>query len=203
MFGRLCPAGSSEQTTTYGDESMNDRNSTQGDLDTFGLELLRWGSKLFITGLVLGLIPIAHYIVGGVGHEVGEAFLSEVTLWFGCPAEKMVQIVQIGGLSLLLMGAVYSQMSKSTARTVSNRERLGLKLCIAGLIAEVLSGGVLYLVLDWFVFPNFYFTPTEPGRTIWLTAQFLSFSVYLVGIVLVMGGIKRDVVSLLRPSLDH
>jgi hypothetical protein len=182
---------------------MNDRNSTQGDLDTFGLELLRWGSKLFITGLVLGLIPIAHYIVGGVGHEVGEEFFSEVTLWFGCPAEKMVQIVQVGGLSLLLMGVIYSQISKSSTRIVSNRERFGLKLCVAGLIAEVLTGGVLYLVLDWFVFPNFYFTPTEPGRTIWLSAQLLSVSVYLIGVIFVMGGIKQDVILLLRPSLTR
>jgi hypothetical protein len=182
---------------------MNDTATTRSQLATFGMEFLRWGSRLFITGLVLGLIPIAHYIVGGVGHDVGEAFLSEVTLWFACPAEKLVQIVQVGGLSLLLIGFGYTQLSRSSDREVSGKERLGLKLCVIGLIAEIMTGGVLYLVLDWLVYPNFYFTPTEPGRTIWLVAQLVSFSIYLAGIVLVLGGIKRDVVSRLRSSLAH
>jgi len=182
---------------------MSHSNKPESDLATFGAEFLRWGSKLFVTGLALGLIPIVHYIVGGVGHDVGEQFLSEVTLWFGCPAEKLVQIVQLGGLSLIVLGLSYSRLAQSSDRSVSARERLGLKLCVVGLIAEVLTGGVLYLVFDFLVFPNFYFTPTEPGRTIWLVAQLASFSTYLVGIVLVLGGINRDVKAILRPSTAH
>lgn len=170
------------------------------DLSTFGYRFLRAGSKLFITGLALGLIPIVHYIVGGVGHEVGDEFLEEVTLWFGCPAEKMVQIVQVGGLSLILIGLCYSLLSRSSDRAVTDKERLGLQLCVAGLIAEILTGGVLYLVFDFLVYPNFYFHPTEPGRTLWLASQLVSFSIYLTGIVLVLGGVKEGVNALLRPA---
>ena len=56
-----------------------DNTSTSTELAMFGYKFLRWGSKLFITGLVLGLIPLAHYIVGGVGHEVGDEFRRVVT----------------------------------------------------------------------------------------------------------------------------
>ncbi len=57
---------SSETPDTFGSDT--------NDVSSFGYLFLRSGSKLFITGLVLGLIPIAHYMVGGVGHKVGEQF---------------------------------------------------------------------------------------------------------------------------------
>jgi hypothetical protein len=172
--------------------------ATDDDLSQFGLNFLRAGSKLFITGLVLGLIPIVHYMVGGVGHKVGEEFLNEVTLWFGCPAEKLVQIVQIGGLSMIAIGLSYVFLARRVNRQVTASERLGFKLCVTGLIAEIFAGGVLYLIFDYVFFPNFYFHPITLGKVLWLGAQLASFSIYLAGIVLVLGGIKDMVIQLRR-----
>jgi len=173
-----------------------ENDATDTELYQFGLQILRSGSKFFITGLVLGLIPIAHYMVGGVGHQVGEEFYKEVTLWFGCPAEKMVQIIQLGGLSLLLVGFGYLLLARKIDRPVTEKERRGLALCIYGLLAEIFSGGVLYLILDYVFFPNFYFTPITAGKVVWLGAQLISFSVYMVGIIMILGDVKEMVLSL-------
>jgi len=170
------------------------------ELQAFGYKFIRWGSKLFITGLVIGLIPIAHYMVGGVGHKVGDVFLDEVTLWFGCPAEKMVQIVQVGGLSLFIIGLCYLFIARSSDRAVSSSERLGLNLCVVGLIAEAICGGVIYLVLDYVVSPNFYFTPNQGAKVFWLAIQLGSFAIYVWGIVLVLGGVKQAIETLMDKS---
>jgi hypothetical protein len=170
----------------------------ENDLSQFGLKFLRSGSKLFITGLALGLIPIVHYMVGGVGHKVGDAFLEEVTLWFGCPAEKLVQIVQIGGLSMLAIGLCYLVLARKTDRQVTDSERLGFTLCVFGLVSEIFSGGVLYLIFDYVFFPNFYFHPITLGKVLWLGAQVISFSIYLTGIVLVLGGVKDAVLQMMK-----
>jgi hypothetical protein len=170
------------------------------ELAILGLKYIRWGSKLFITGLCLELIPLAHYVVGGAGRPIGEKFLEQVVLWFGCPAEKAVQILLIGGLSLFVIGFSYSLLSRSSDRAVTKKERLGLKLCVTGLIAEVLSGAVLYVVFDFLVYTNFYFEPHEPERTIWLGAQLVSFCIYFTGILLALGSVKGAVKELLPGS---
>ena len=166
------------------------------DISTFGYSFFRAGSKLFITGLVLGLISIVHYMVVGVGHEVGEEFYKEVTLWFGCPAALLVQILQIGGLSMIAIGLCYLALAQKTDLQVTQSEQRGLKLCIVGLVAEVFSGGVLYLIFDYVFFPNFYFLPITEGKVLWLGAQLISFSIYLAGIVLVLGGIKNKIMHI-------
>jgi hypothetical protein len=184
-----------ELTMTAFSETADTISSGASDLSSFGYSLFRAGSKLFITGLVLGLIPIVHYMVGGVGHLVGEKFYEEVTLWFGCPAEKMVQIIQVGGLSLIAIGLCYLALARKTGLRVTESEQLGLKLCIVGLVSEIITGGVLYLVFDYVFFPNFYFEPITQGKVLWLGAQLVSFSIYLVGIILVLGGIKDKILQ--------
>ena len=139
-------------------------------------------------------------MVGGVGHQVGDLFLQEVGLWFGCPAEKMVQIVQLGGLSMIAVGLSFLFLSRSSDRAVTDSERLGLKLCISGLVAEVLTGGALYLVFDFTIFSNFYFQPIVAVKNVWLGAQLLSFSTYLAGMVLVLGGVKQAVDLVGQPA---
>ena len=178
---------SSETPDTFGSDT--------NDVSSFGYLFLRSGSKLFITGLVLGLIPIAHYMVGGVGHKVGEQFYEEVTLWFGCPAEKMVQLIQIGSLSLFAIGLCYLVLARNVDLLVTESERRGLKLCIIGLVSEVITGGVLYLILDYVFFPNFYFEPITQGKVLWLGAQLVSFSIYLAGVILVLSGIKDKILQ--------
>jgi hypothetical protein len=95
------------------------------ELAIFGYKFLRWGSKFFITGLVLGFIPLAHYMIGGAGHEVGDEFKRVVTLWWGCPAEKALQIVQVGGLCMFVIGLCYVFISQSSDRIITGSERLG------------------------------------------------------------------------------
>ena len=46
-----------------------------------GVKHIRWGLGLFIFGLVVGYIPLAHYMHGSF-EPVGEAFLKNVTLWW-------------------------------------------------------------------------------------------------------------------------
>jgi len=171
--------------------------SAPNALGILSLRYLRWGSKLFITGLVLQLVPIAHYIVGGAGRPVGDKFYEQVILWFGCPAELAALILMVGGLSLFAIGFCYSTVSRSIDRSVTGREQLALKLCVTGLVAEVLAGALLYLVFDFLVYTNFYFEPHEPERTIWLVAQLAAFSIYFVGVILALGSVKRDVTALL------
>jgi hypothetical protein len=182
-----------ELTMTTYSETADKIDSDNNDVSTFGYSFFRAGSKLFITGLVLGLIPIIHYMVGGVGHKVGEKFYEEVTLWFGCPAALLVQIVQIGGLSMIAIGVGYLVLAKKTDLGVTESEQRGLRLCIVGLVAEVFTGGVLYLIFDYVFFPNFYFEPIDQGKVLWLGAQLVSFSIYLFGIILVLGGIKDKI----------
>ena len=43
-------------------------------------KFIRWGLGLFITGFLIGFIPIAHYMVGGLGGDVGPDFLRTITL---------------------------------------------------------------------------------------------------------------------------
>jgi len=175
-------------------------NATLNELAILSLRYIRWGSKLFITGLVLQLVPIAHYIVGGAGRPIGDKFFEQVILWFGCPAELAALLLLVGGLSLFAIGFCYSIISRSSERPVTGREHLALKLCVAGLVAEVLSGAVLYLVFDFLVYTNFYFEPHEPERTIWLAAQLASFSIYGLGVLLALGAVKRSVLEMLRAA---
>jgi hypothetical protein len=168
-----------------------------GEMELFGLSYLRWASKLFVTGLCLQLVPLVHYPVGGVGHPVTEGFLAEVVLWFGCPAEVMTQILLVGGLSLFAVGFSYMYLSRTANRPVTSKDRLALKLCIIGLIAVVVGGVGLYILFDYVVYPNFFFSAHDPERAIWLVAQLIGFSVYFVGILIALGMIKKDVNKLL------
>ena len=65
-------------------------------------------------------------------------------------------------------------------------------------MSEIVLGGGLYLLFDYVFFPNFYFTPIQTGKVLWLGAQLVSFSIYLCGIVLVLGGVKDTMVELLN-----
>jgi len=45
-----------------------------------GWTFIRWDLGLFITGFVVGFIPILHYMVGAQQGDVGPVFLKNVTL---------------------------------------------------------------------------------------------------------------------------
>ncbi len=173
------------------------------ELTVFGFQYIRWGSRLFITGLCLQLVPLFHYARGSSDRPadadppVSDEFLEEIVLWFGCPAEMAAQIVMFGGLILFVFGFCYSLISRYSSREVTAKERLALKLCVIGLVAETLSTALLYQIFESLQ-PNFYFQIIEPHRTIWVVAQLLSFLVYFVGTVLALGSIKGEVKPLLE-----
>lgn len=46
-----------------------------------GIKYIRWGFGLFVFGLVIGFVPLAHYMNGSY-EEVQPEFLRNVTLWW-------------------------------------------------------------------------------------------------------------------------
>ena len=68
-----------------------------------GAKFVRWGLGLFVFGLVTGYGPWLHYMHGAL-EEVHEAFLKNVTLWFGCPWTLPVYVTQLGGLGMIAFG---------------------------------------------------------------------------------------------------
>src|SRR5215469_10115449 len=87
---------------------MNSEKSPSSDIAAaenarLGAGFIRWGTGLFIFGLLIGYGPLLHYMHGAL-EEVGPAFLHNVTLWFGCPWTLSVYMVQIGGLGMIAVG---------------------------------------------------------------------------------------------------
>ena len=65
-----------------------------------GAKYIRWGLGLFVFGLVIGFVPLAHYMHGSF-EPVGEAFLKNVTLWWGCAFTLAVYVAQVGSLAMI------------------------------------------------------------------------------------------------------
>ena len=63
-------------------------------------------------------------------------------------------------------------------------------LCVIGLLAEVVASVVGYYAVNS-VYPNFYYGPVDAGKKIWLTMQIVCIAIYVAGVVLASGGIKR------------
>ena len=72
-----------------------------------GWNFIHWGLGLFITGFVVGFIPILHYFPGAVAGDVGPAFLKNVTLWWGCPAVLCEMVLKAGSLGMVAIGLCY------------------------------------------------------------------------------------------------
>jgi hypothetical protein len=155
-----------------------------------GAKYVRWGLGLFIFGLISGYGPWLHYMHGAL-EEVHEAFLKNVTLWFGCPWTLPVYVTQLGGLSMVVIGLCYLAFARDGAMTsISGAERIGPSLCATGIIAEFVFGFPLYFAVNA-IWPNFYYTPIEAGKWTWLGIQGACILIYLIGVVCAYGGIKQ------------
>jgi len=155
-----------------------------------GTKYIRWGLGLFIFGLVIGYGPWLHYMHGAL-EEVHEAFLKNVTLWFGCPWTLPVYVTQLGGLSMVVIGLCYLAFVRNGAMaSISGAERMGPALCAAGIITEFVFGFPLYFAVNA-VWPNFYYTPIQAGKWTWLGTQGACILVYVIGVFCAYGGIKR------------
>ena len=152
-------------------------------------KFIHWGLGLFITGFVVGFVPIAHYMVGGPGGDVGPEFLK--MLWWGCPAILAELTLKTGGLGMIVIGLCYrATIRQGASANISSHERIAPMLCAYGLIAELVTAGAGYVVCNVF-WPNFYFLAEPEGIRAWLLPQGLSVVVYLVGACYAFAGIRR------------
>jgi hypothetical protein len=72
----------------------------------------------------------------------------------------------------------------------SGHERLALPLCAYGLIAELVTAAVGYVVCN-LIWPNFYYAAIPAGKNVWLAVQGLSILVYVIGVFYAVAGIRR------------
>ena len=71
-----------------------------------------------------GFIPLAHYMHGSF-EEVHEAFLKNVTLWWGCAFTLAVDVAQVGSLGMIALGLCYVVLARDGAMTsVTSAERM-------------------------------------------------------------------------------
>ena len=155
-----------------------------------GAKYIRWGFGLFIFGLVVGFIPLAHYMHGSF-EPVEAAFLQRVTLWWGCAFTLAVYVAQIGGLAMIVIGLCYVVLARGGAMTsLTAAERIAPVLCATGIIVEFVAGVAGYYAVAA-VWPNFYYTPITAGKVTWLALQAVCIAVYVIGVVWAYGGIKR------------
>ena len=157
-----------------------------------GAKYIRWGFGLFVFGLVFGFVPMGHYMIGSF-ETVQEAFLKNVTLWWGCAWTLAVYVAQLGSLAMIVIGLCYVVLARDGAMTsVTSAERIAPALCAVGILAEFLAGVAgYYAVLA--VWPNFYYTPITHGKVTWLALQAVCISIYVLGVVYASGGIRRAV----------
>ena len=69
------------------------------------------------------------------------------------------------------------------------RDHAALWLCVGGLIGIFLTGYVGYFIVNA-IWPSFYYTPVAMGKNVWLIAQGLSITLYLIGVVLAYMSIR-------------
>jgi len=167
-----------------------DRIGLEGTPVEIGAKYVRWGLGLFIFGLVTGYGPWLHYMHGAL-EEVHEAFLKNVTLWFGCPWTLPVYVTQLGGIGMVMIGLCYLTFARDGAmESVSGSERAGPALCATGVVTEFIFGFPLYFAVNA-VWPNFYYTPIAAGKWTWLGMQGVCIAIYVAGTMCAYGGIKR------------
>lgn len=156
-----------------------------------GAKFIHWGLGLFVTGFVVGFIPIAHYMHGALAGDVGPEFLKNMTLWWGCPAILAELTLKTGSLGMLAIGLCYLAAARQDASPdVSGHERIAPMLCAFGLIAELVAAGAGYVVFNK-IWPNFYFEPVQAGKNVWLALQGLSILVFFVGFCYAAAGVRR------------
>jgi hypothetical protein len=160
-----------------------------------GARFVEWGLGLGIFGLVLSFGVIAHYIHGAL-HPTGEEFLKNIGLWFACPWTLAVYTIQVGGLGMILFGAVFLFLGKTYPELAVGTGRVGLWLCIVSLIAMFCSGYAGYFVVDA-IWPDFYYVPVKEGKNVWLLAQAACVLCYLIGVILVWRDLRRGLRSIL------
>ena len=65
-----------------------------------------------------------------------------------------------------------------------------MPLCLVGIVAAFLAGFPFYFVVNS-IWPNFYFTPIQEGKHLWLGVQGACIALCVVGAVFAVRGINH------------
>jgi hypothetical protein len=156
-----------------------------------GWSFVHWGLGLFITGFLVGYVPILHYMHGALAGDVGPLFLKNMTLWWGCPAILAELTLKTGSLGMVVIGLCYLAAARlGTSSDISRHERLAVTLCAYGLIAELVTAAAGYVICNK-IWPNFYFAPVQAGKNVWLGIQGISITIFVVGLFYGVAGVRR------------
>jgi hypothetical protein len=99
--------------------------------------------------------------------------------------------LKTGSLGMIAIGLCYLPADRQGAsQSISINERIAPMLCAYGLIAELVAAGAVYVICVY-IWGNFYFTPIETGKNVWLIGQGLSIAVYVVGLFYAVAGVRR------------
>jgi len=161
-----------------------------------GYQFVKWGLWFFIVGIIIGFGVLIHYLVGS-RYVTSGLFLTNITLWFGSPLSLSASFLQIGGLGMAIVGALYLYISKYPSDACASdinkgtvdvsacvtHKHASLTLCNLGLILLFILGYIGYFVIDFF-WPSFYYTPIAAGKNLWLILQGLCIVVYVIGIII-------------------
>jgi hypothetical protein len=154
------------------------------EVTLLGVAFLRWGLGLFIFGLVVGYIPLVHYLHGALV-EMGQGPLPNAALWLAIP-----NAIQIGGLGMAVIGAVFGLLPANKLEAES-RDYTALWLCVTGLSAIFMTGYVGYFVLN-LIWRSYYNRPPSPGEeNVVLIGVGLSAALYLIGALIAYLSILR------------
>ena len=153
------------------------------------------GLGLFLFGVFLTFGIVAHYCVGA-RWPTGELFMQNITLWWACPWTLSVAAVQAGGLGMVAMGLTSIVASRTSPRAgVNAKGSAAFWLCVLGLLGVFAVGYPGYFVFDA-IWPGYYYSPIAVAKNAWLLGQALFMAVYLLGMMLAFGGVRRALADL-------
>lgn len=152
------------------------------DCTDLGKAYMRQGLNVLVLGLLLGMIPVTHYMLGAIAGDVGHHFMKNITLWWGCPAILMELTCKVGGLGLMGLGLAYRAFPRDDANEgLTAGEGRAPKLCAYALYGGAIYAGVGFVVCNM-IWPNFYFEHVEAGKNAWLAGQWLAIAIYIGGL---------------------
>ena len=156
-----------------------------------GKKHIRWGFGLFIFGLVVGFIPLAHYMHGSF-EPVEAAFLQKVTLWWGCAFTLAIYVTQVGGLAMIAIGLCYVVFARDGAMT-SDDGRDALRPSMRGGDHRGVCGRSCRLLRRRRGLAELLLQPITAGKVAWLALQAVCIAVYVIGVIWAYSGIKHAV----------
>ncbi len=141
---------------------------------------------------MIGFGVLAHYLLGSK-YRTGDAFVNNISLWWGSPLLFSSGFIQIGGLGMAVLGFIYLKTARLFPNFhVEEKDKVALSLTLIGLIALFLTGFIGYFIVDA-MYPGFYYTPIDEGKNLWLILQGISCLLYVAGLVLGFGNIHDTI----------